>query len=146
MLTLKNNQKRVIAHLVNLLLLSLIAYYSYKYQQNIILEKNNDVIIYRDLIQLKYWAVVLIILLIYLVYFITFNLIYISDSILLKSLILGIECFLLFWMLLSLYSTFNFVNLINDPIKRIPFITFTGVGFLLPVTYSLLRKTVTGKV
>lgn len=142
MLTLHNKPKEIITHLVNLFLLGIIAFYSYKFQQDIILAKNTDVIIYRDLIHLKYWAVVLIILLIYIVYFITFKLIFNSDSILLKSLILGIECFLLFWILLSLYSTLNFINLINNPVKRIPFITFTGIGFLLPLTYALLRITI----
>lgn len=119
MLTLLNKPKKIIIHLLNLLLLGLIAYYFYKFQQNNILLKNTDIKIYRDLIQLKYWAVVLIVFIIYIVYFITFKLIFISDSVILKSIILGIECFLLFWILLSLYSTFDFFSLINNPIKRI---------------------------
>lgn len=140
MLTLHNKPKKIIIHLLNLLLLGLIAYYFYKFQQNNILLKNTDIKIYRDLIQLKYWAVVLIVFIIYIVYFITFKLIFISDSVILKSIILGIECFLLFWILLSLYSTFDFFSLINNPVKRIPFITFTGIGFLLPLTSQSLEK------
>jgi hypothetical protein len=140
MLKLRTSPRNIIIHVLNWLLLGYLGYVLYYFQRNLILSKTTDINIHRNLINMQYWAVLIIVFVIYIIYYTTFRILFCTQRIFLKSVILGIECFVVFWLLLSLFHTFNFISLINDPVRRIPFVSYTTISFLLPFTLHLIRK------
>jgi len=132
--------KQLVPHLLNCLFLAGVSYVLYQHFRQEAILNCNDIYIKRDLVYAYYWIFVIIVLLQYQLYFFLFKVIFNSVTMVRKSMIFGILCIIILWLLLSLYHTFNFIDLIKDIRRFVPFISIAPIGFLLPLSAEFFKK------
>ncbi len=130
----------ILSHLINCFFLAGISYFIYHFFRKETIAHTNDIYIKRDLIYVYYWGILLLVFLIYQLYFFTFRVIFKSKRLITKAAVLGFECFILLWLLLSLYHSFNLFSLFKDPLRFVPFIAFVPIGFILPFSAEFFKK------